>query len=194
MKRSLIDSLREVPDFRRSQGQRYPLESALTMIIMAIMSGRYGYREIGMFLKVNRQELIESLALDKPMVPSHVTVRTLLRGIDFQALCQSFCAWARQHVEITADEVFSIDGKALGSTVTQQPTSQQEFICLVSLYSQRQGSVLSLARYNNGHRSEIPTVTELIAALDLTGVTLSLDALHCQKKLSPQSSAVATSI
>ena len=44
--RTLLDHLSEVEDFRRKEGRRYPLPSLLVMIIMAIMSGANGYREI----------------------------------------------------------------------------------------------------------------------------------------------------
>jgi predicted transposase YbfD/YdcC len=43
--------------------------------------------------------------------------------------------------------------------------------------------VVSLDKLDNQAVSEIVTVQNLIAALDIQGVVLSLDALHCQKKL-----------
>ncbi|NDK55235.1 transposase family protein, partial [Pontibacter sp. BT213] len=36
---SLLACLREVPDFRRPQGRRYPLAETLCMMVMSIMSG-----------------------------------------------------------------------------------------------------------------------------------------------------------
>ena len=44
--------------------------------IMAIMSGRYGYREIARFLKANREQLVKALDLKRTQMPSHVTIRT----------------------------------------------------------------------------------------------------------------------
>jgi hypothetical protein len=44
-------------------------------------------------------------------------------------------------------------------------------------------TVVSLDKLDNQEVSEIVTVQNLIAALDIQGVVLSLDALHCQKKL-----------
>ncbi len=54
---TIIEHLATVPDFRRKEGRRYPLWVVLTMIIMAIMSGRYAYREIARFIQANQQDL-----------------------------------------------------------------------------------------------------------------------------------------
>ncbi len=48
--------------------------------------------------------------------------------------------------------------------------------------SQR-GLVVGLDKLDNQEVSEIVTVQNLIATLDIQGVVFSLDALHCQKKL-----------
>ena len=61
----------------------------------------------------------------------------------------------------------------------------------VSVFSHKRGQVLKTAKLENQKRSEIPTVRELIEALDLQGVVVTLDALHCQKKPSTPSSTVA---
>jgi predicted transposase YbfD/YdcC len=44
--------------------------------------------------------------------------------------------------------------------------------------------VVGLDKLDNQEASEIVTVQNLIAALDIQGIVLSLDALHCQKNLS----------
>lgn len=47
----------------------------------------------------------------------------------------------------------------------------------------QRGLVVGLDKLDNQEVSEIVTVQNLIATLDIQGVVLSLDALHCQKKL-----------
>ncbi len=182
MEHSLVDYLQNIPDFRSDLGKRYQLDHLLLMSIFGMMSGRYGYRELGTFVKANRPELVALFGLKRDAVPSHVTIRTVLKGIDFSALNESFSRWASEHLQIDRDDLFSIDGKALASTISDYAGAKQNFICFLSLFSQRQGAVLRLSRYHNGHTSEIPTLCEMITALNLTGVTFSVDALHCQKK------------
>ena len=62
---TLIESLQTIPDFRRKQGQRYPLVAVLLMAIMSIMSGRCRYREMAAFAKANRKELLKFFRLQK---------------------------------------------------------------------------------------------------------------------------------
>jgi hypothetical protein len=106
----------------------------------------------------------------------------VLKGIDFEAVINAFNQWARQYVTLESEEWFAMDGKALASTVTDQDSSYQNFVSLVSVFSHKRGQVLKAAKLENKKQSEIPTVREFIEALDLQGVVFTLDALHCQKK------------
>jgi hypothetical protein len=188
---NLIEHLQQIPDFRRKQGLRYPLLAVLLMTIMSIMSGRCRYREIAAFAKANQKEFLRFFHLKKrKRLPSHVTVREVLKGINFDTVLTAFNDWAEQYVTLDEQEWMSMDGKALASTVTDYASSYQNFVSLVSVFSHKRGQVLRAAKLENQKRSEIPTVRELIEALDLTGVVFSLDALHCQKKLSKPSSTV----
>jgi hypothetical protein len=188
---NLIEHLQQIPDFRRKQGLRYPLLAVLLMTIMSIMSGRCRYREIAAFAKANQKELLKFLHLKKrKRLPSHVTFREVLKGVNFDNVLTAFNDWAAQYVTLDEEEWMSMDGKALASTVTDYASSYQNFVSLVSVFSHKRGQVLRAAKLENQKRSEIPTVRELIEALDLTGVVFSLDALHCQKKPSKPSSTV----
>lgn len=180
---NLIEHLQQISDFRRTQGLRYPLRAVLLMTIMSIMSGRCRYREIAAFAKANQKELLKFLQLKKrKRLPSHVSFRTILKGINFDEVLTAFNCWAAQYVTREDEEWTSLDGKALASTVTDYASSYQNFVSLVSLFSHKRGQVLRVAKLENQKESEIPTVQELIEALDLTGVVFTLDALHCQKK------------
>ena len=188
-RRTLVDYLAQVPDFRRREGQRYPLPALLVMITMAIMSGHYGYREIARFLKANRDELTAQLHLKRKQMPSHVTIRTVLMKLDFQALNEAFEHWARAHLQVAPGDWVAVDAKAIRSTVTNYDNAYQDFVCLVSAFAQAEGTVLAMARYHNKATSEVSVtrelITTLVEALDLEGVVFTLDALHCKKNDAP---------
>lgn len=189
---NLIEHLQQIPDFRRKQGLRYPLMAVLLLTIMSIMSGRCKYREIAAFGKANQKELLRFLHLEKrKCLPSHVTIREVLKKINFDAVLTAFNNWAKQYITIEEKEWMAIDGKAMASTVTDYSASYQNFISLVSVFSHKRGQVLMAAKLENNKCSEISTVQELIETLDMTGVVFSFDALHCQKKLSKPSSTAA---
>lgn len=106
-------------------------------------------------------------------------------GIDFADFAQIFNSWAKNYVQIEQSEWLAVDGKSIKGTVSDYASQYQNFVSIVSIFSAKQGMVLSLDKLDNKHTSEITTVQTLLKALDLEGVVLSLDALHCQKK--PQS-------
>lgn len=179
---NLIEHLQQIPDFRRKQGLRYPLMAVLLLTIMSIMSGRCKYREIAAFGKANQKELLKFLHLEKrKRLPSHVTIREILKGIDFNDVLTAFNDWSKQYITIDDNELMSIDGKALASTVTDCSSTYQNFVSLVSVFSHKRGQVLRVSKVESNKCSEIPTVQELIKDLDLSGAVFSLDSLHCQK-------------
>jgi len=180
---NLIDSLEKIKDFRRKEGLRYPLAPVLLIIIMAIMSGRFGYREIAQFAAANKSELLKFFKLKRDRLPSHVTFRQVIKSINFDEAASIFKEWALQYIKVKDGEWFSIDGKAIASTVTDYDKRYQNFVSLVSLFSHKRGQVLSAEKFENNKSGEIAAVMDLINTLDLQGVVLTLDALHCQKKL-----------
>lgn len=186
---TLLEHLATVPDPRRPQGRRYPLPQMLTMTIMAMMSGHHGYRPAERFIHDNADDLRRLLDWPREAMPSNVTLRAVLQAIDFGALSAVFRAWAAER--LPEGEVLALDAKAVRSTCIEHDTEDQDFVALVSAYGVHSGIVASATAYQNGQTSEIDAAKTLIAdlalALDLKGVTVTLDALHCTKKRSAAS-------
>jgi DDE_Tnp_1-associated len=153
----------------------------LSMIIMSIISGAKGYREFGRFMKANQDSLIECFKL-KHGVPSHVTIRAILRKLDLDTLTKSFRAWMSVCASPDSTEWLAIDGKSLSSTVTNPNDSLQNFVSVVSVFAQHSGLVYDLQAFENGKAFEPRIVRQLIRRLGLKDVVFTLDALHCQKK------------
>jgi hypothetical protein len=183
MKKSLIEYFSELHDVRRKEGRRHSLEFVLIIVVMAIMSNYVGYRAFGDFAKRNKDSLIKHLKPKKPRVPSFLTIRKVLQSIDFKQLTDLFTQWSLQYVEIGKEDYFSIDGKSIRSTVSEYGGEFQNFVSIVSIFSQKSKQVLTQQKYQNKKESEIDVVLDLLEQLDLTGKTITLDALHCQKKL-----------
>jgi DDE_Tnp_1-associated len=179
---NLLEYFAKIKDPRRLQGQRHELKLILVITLMGIMSGYIGYRALGDFMKRNKEDLLDYLKPKKGKLPSFDVIRQVLMRIDFSEVSKQFHHWAMQYISISKNEWISIDGKAIGGTVTQAHSIDQGFVSLVSLYCSKQKLILGNAQVSNSKESEIPVVKQLIEALDLEGVTFSLDALHCQKK------------
>jgi hypothetical protein len=146
------------------------------------MCGQTGYRAIGDFIERNRKELLSRFKPKKNRLPSFFTVRRIMMELDFAQVSKAFRDWASQHVKLSKAEWVSADGKALAGTVNGLRDSNQEFLSLVSIYCSKKQLSLGNALVTNSKESEQPVFTTLLSALDLQDVTLTLDALHCQKK------------
>lgn len=179
------DFLNRLPDFRRSQGLRYPLKAVLSMIIMSIITGGSGYREFARFMRSNAAALTTAFDL-KHGVPSHVTIRTILNGIDLSTINEQFRQWTTQNyptLNTSLEAVFiSFDGKALRSTVENPNTSLQDFVFTVSAFAHHSGLTLAFEQFQNGKESEPKIVQQMIQTLGLKDVIFRMDAIHCKKK------------
>ncbi len=179
---NLYEKLAKLKDFRRAQGRMHELRMVLIIIIMAIMSGYQGVRATGDFVKRNRKDLIKLFKPKDNRLPSHQTMDRVLQNVNFKQLSKIFKEWAIQYIKIEDKDWISIDGKAIGSTISNVNNRLQKFISLVSVFASKRKQVISVGKINNSKESEIPKVRELIKQLDLEGVVFTLDALHCQKK------------
>lgn len=181
-KKSLIDYLKQLKDFRRKQGQRFSLELMLIIILMAIMNGSKSERSIARFAENNKKELIKRLKISRKQVPSRSSLKRTIEKIDFKKLEEMFYQWSLNYVKIDKNEWISVDGKSIKGTVTNPNNSEQNFTSLVSLFASKRKQNLKVSKFKSKKESEIPVVQELIKMLDLEGITFTLDALHCQKE------------
>ena len=115
-------------------------------------------------------------------LPSDTTLRRLFHSISMPELTTAFNDWAMTQFEPDVGECLSMDGKSLSSTLTGHTESFQNFVGVVSLYSHRHRLVIAQTDYQNKLESEISVVQSLLETLELSGVTVTFDALHCQKK------------
>lgn len=148
---------------------------------MSIISNYIGYRAIGDFMKRNEQDLLSILKPKKGKLPSFDVIRQVLIHIDFKTINQQFYNWAKQYVSVSKKLVDKYRWQSNRGTVANVSSIDQNFVGLVSLYCTKKKLVIGNAQVINSKKSEISVVQQLIEALNLTGVTFTLDALHCKK-------------
>lgn len=174
-----------IPDFRRAQGSRHTIETALQCMLLSTINGGESWRDHGAFVRRHHALLVQKLRPQKDRLPSYSTLRRVVEGVDFDSLSDAFYAWALQHVEIEPGEWLSLDGKSLRGTAENAFDAKQNFKALVSLYAQRRGLLVAARAFENKEQSEAHVVEALLTDLEpgsLEGKGLSLDALHCRKK------------
>lgn len=184
-----LEILGSIADCRRSAGKRHSLGVVVFLTILAIINGSRGYRAIGDFIKSNSDFLLSHLPLEKPRLPSQSTVRRVMQGIEPSDLNQALQKWEDLSANESslavnqAEEVWAVDGKSLRGTLVEGQGSGQNFRSLLSILAVFRGQVIAGRGFENGHSSELTELQNWLLDLDLNQKLLTLDALHCQKKL-----------
>lgn len=181
MSKSLEQFLDLIPDHRNTQGLMYQKTPLLLMIVVANMSGCYGYREMAKYMEYNLKDFNEIFNL-KHGVPKHVSLRTFIQKLNFDKLQESFRSWCNQFNEYNDGDIYHIDGKGMNSTVEHCHDSRQNYKAMVSLFCERSGLVTDTELIETKKSHEGGAARLIIERLQGKGLVITMDALHCQKK------------
>ena len=182
----LLTLLETAEDFRHLRGLRYPLWLLLLLLITGAMCGYWGARPMETFAQQYGGELCRQLNRPgRSATPSDSTFRRVLEQCDFIVLTRIFRQWAAASLPLSEAEWVAIDGKSIKGTMKDYASAQQNFVMMVSLFGHRRGFVYASEGMENQHQSEQQVVQQMLATLDLEGVVVTAEALHCQKKRSP---------
>lgn len=180
---NLLAALAEVPDPRRAQGKRYPLEYLLVFTVLALLSGARSYRGIITFLDQRRLFLNRHFGVELKRAPAVNTLRTVLQSLDTEDLEAAFRRHAKALLPAgTAGQkpAVALDGKTLRGSfdhINDRKAAQ-------TLTAFASASAIVLAHTEIDDKSnEIPAAQQMIRDLGLTGVIFTADAMHCQKNL-----------
>jgi len=182
----LLDVLADAPDPRRAQGQLYKLPHVLLFAILTIVTGCNSYCGIVTFIAVHRRKLNAAFGLKWRRAPAHTAVRYILQGLDPAAVEVAF---RRHAVLLQAARAMpghgsiALDGKTLRSSFDK--FNDRAAAQILSAFAT--DAALVLAHMHIGGKSnEIPAAQTLLAELGAgDGAIVTLDALQCQKNISP---------
>lgn len=179
----LLAHLSKLPDSRRKQGLRYPLDKTMVLMLIGSMAGCEGYRCVARFCKRYEGYLSKILEL-KHGVPSHVSLTSIVDSIDLEAFEKALKDWGVSKMGIgnKAPGVVAIDGKAIKSSLKNGTSRQQNFISVVHAFCVSQELVIGSVCYENKHQNEGEMVRQMIEMLGIKGALYTLDANHDSKK------------
>jgi hypothetical protein len=190
---NLIESLKQIPDYRKGKGKRHALWLVLLLILLGTLCGYRGYRPLADFCQQHWPTLCSLLQLPSDTrIPSYSTFRRVLQRVDFAPLVELFNRWSQLFIAVDQQTWVAADGKSIRSTMSDYSHSYQDFMLSVSAFTHQSGVVLQLQMMHNKQTSELEIVRQLIAALAGKPIVFSLDALHCQKNSPANPPATAT--
>lgn len=190
----LFDCLKTIVDPRRPQGRLYPLAPLLFISVLAVLAGANSYRKIARFIDAHRLRLNAWLGLQWKRAPAHTAIRYAFIKLSAEAVEAAF----REHSAALAaesdypEDCIAVDGKALKGSFDAM--ADRHAAQVLSAFTHAQQMILGhvpIAEKSN----EIPAAQKLIEELGLKGRVFTLDAEHCQKKLSrsPEARAATSS-
>ena len=180
----LLGLLADVPDPRRGQGRLYMLPHVLLFSILAIVTGCNSYRGIVTFIDVHRHKLNATFGLRWRRAPAYTAVRYILQGLDPADVEVAF----RRHASLLqaargtpGKGSIALDGKTLRGSFDN--FHDRAAMQVLSAFATDTSLVLAHVDIDD-KSNEIPAAQRLLTELGVAeGAIITLDALHCQKKL-----------
>ena len=184
MLNSLIEKLKQVKDFRKNKGKRHELWVVLTIIILAILMGHTSYRGIDEFRKTQEKKLIKLLKVPRCHLASYSTIRRVMIGIELKEIHSIFKSIINEFYQNKKHKDWiAIDGKVLKNTLTNYENKQQNMLMMVSWFSQETKLVIKAESFETKKSCETYQVETMVENCDVINKVFTLDALHCNKKL-----------
>jgi predicted transposase YbfD/YdcC len=202
---SLIDCFQDLEDPRLDRTKRHPLINIVFMALCAVLSDAEGWSDIEDFARVKQDWFAQHLDLPEGprRVPSDDTFRRVFARLDPEAFEASFRRWVAAVAERLEgcpqgrpegrpqSEVIALDGKTVrGSADRDAATVDAEGgpvapLHLVSAWATEQRLILAQQTVES-KTNEITVLPDLLAALDLAGCIVTIDAMGTQKTIAAQ--------
>ena len=158
---------------------RYGLTDILVIAVCAVIAGAESYENIALYGRSKRRWLSGFLNLPSG-IPSHDTFRRAFMLVDAEAFAACFEAWATSQATSTKGEVIALDGKTARGSFDRR--REQSPLHVVSAWAASQSLVLA-QRTAEEKSNEITVLPEVLDALQLEGVLVTIDAMGCQKEI-----------
>jgi predicted transposase YbfD/YdcC len=167
----------DLPDPRiETANKLHPLTDILVIATCAVIAGADGWEEVAEYGRTKEAFFRRFLELPNG-VPSHDTFERVFAKLDPDAFADRFGRWMAELCESAGLVHVAIDGKSARSSAKDTFSG---CLHLVGAWAVENRLILGQRSVPEGGH-EITTVPDLLAALDLKGAVVTLDAAGCQK-------------
>lgn len=180
----LLDYLNKLEDKRRGQGKVYPFGYIILFSLLAIMCNANGYSEIARFIDAHLEKLEEIFGIFWVKSPHKDTIRNILLSIDATELDEILVEYNKAILKLDKTKksnIIAIDGKTLRKSFDNM--KDQKSLHMLEVFATESNLIIGHSEIDK-KTNEIPAAQEFIAKSGLEGCLFTMDALHCQKKLS----------
>lgn len=175
---SIVQIFSSIEDRRHDRGKRHRLIDIFVLSIFGILWGHTDFVNMVDELKYHEDYFKDLLGL-KHGIPSHDVFSAVFRIIDPEEFLTCFIQWIYSLIDVK-DCHLCLDGKAIRAACDKVHNKNIPYI--VNAYLVDYNLLIGQIKVDE-KTNEIKGVPELLKYLDLKGVTVTLDAMGCQRSL-----------
>jgi predicted transposase YbfD/YdcC len=181
--RGFVDGLKgcfaDLKDPRNENSCDHLLFDIVAIAILSVACGADDWCDMATFAHVKLDWLKTFLALPGG-APSHDTFRRVFGLLDRKQFAAHLFRWTQALHEVTGGRLIAIDGKTQRRTFATR--SGLRALHLVTAWASENGLTLGQVACEE-KSNEITAIPELLKLLDLTGCTVTIDAMGCQREI-----------
>jgi predicted transposase YbfD/YdcC len=163
-------------DPRVDRGHNHNLLEMVFIALTATLCGAQGWADVERFAKGKRTWFEQYIDLGEG-IPSHDTFGRVFARLDTAEFLQAMHAWVDDFSGSLRGQAVAIDGKTLRGSY-DDATGKSALHTITAFAC---GMRMCLRQMAVDEKSnEIPAVPELLKLMELSGATVTLDAMHCQ--------------
>jgi predicted transposase YbfD/YdcC len=168
----------QVNDPRR-HNRLHPLSQMIVMAVIAVLCGADSWEDVGEFSS-EREDWLKGF-LDLPRgVPCPDTFERVFARLEPEQMETCVRRWL-EALSVKPDDQIAVDGKSLRRSF-EHGWDKSGMAHIVSAFATNNRLVLA-QQAAEGKGGEIKTIEALLKTLDLTGATVTIDAIGCQKSI-----------
>ncbi len=174
---SFLAHFADLPDPRSHINRAYDLLDIVFLTVSAVLSGAEGWKDIEKF----GHKKLAWLRQFRPFtagIPVDDTIARIIRALDTEKLVQCFIGWVNALRRQQGHQLIAIDGKTLRHSFNAKPNDALHAITVWL----REQSLVFCQSESAGKGNELHSVQALIEMLEIANATVTLDALHCQRR------------
>ncbi len=179
-KLSLVAHFAVIIDPRVERTKAHKLVDVLVISICTLLCGGQTFYDMEEFGDAKFDWFKTFLELPNG-IPSHDTFNRVFAALDPREFLECFLGWTQALRESIAQEIVSIDGKALRRAYQRKENLKY----IVSAWAEENSLVLGQVKVED-KSNEITAVPELLRVLELSGCIVTLDAMGCQKNIAKE--------
>ena len=173
-KQEIINIFNSLDDFRDDSKVLYPINEILFLVVSAVLLGNEGWRAIATYGK-EKIDFLKNFFPYLAGVPAKSTIQSVMSAFDSKKFETLLNEWG-SYVNVVGEQI-AIDGKCLRGA-----RSPEDPMYLLNAFATGQGLLIGQEAIGS-KTNEITAIPELIDKMNITGATVSVDAIGCQKKI-----------